>query len=128
MARYDYLCVPCRHEFEVVRGMNELGSSTCPRCDGYDVRRVYSVPRLNLGATTQSQRTAGQQEKHLPPQRQALNGFRGTTIERCTFENCGSAIRADGASIRGKDLRIVNCGTVIEGHNSHFDLENIHIE
>jgi len=47
MPVYEYVCDPCRVIYQVRHGMNDKPLSTCQQCGG-TVRRVFSVPNLNL--------------------------------------------------------------------------------
>jgi len=47
MPLYEYRCDPCRILYQVRHGMNDKPLSTCQQCGG-TVRRVFSVPNLNL--------------------------------------------------------------------------------
>jgi putative FmdB family regulatory protein len=38
---YQYQCVECEHEFEVVQAFSDAPISTCPEC-GKSVRKIYS--------------------------------------------------------------------------------------
>jgi putative FmdB family regulatory protein len=41
MPTYEYACVACGHEFEVVQSFSDEAISICPQCKG-EVRKVYN--------------------------------------------------------------------------------------
>lgn len=45
MPIYDYVCVACRHRFEVFHGLNEAGPHQCPVCEGR-VTRAFAPPTI----------------------------------------------------------------------------------
>lgn len=50
MPRYDYQCVSCGHQFELVQSFSEAGAGTCPVCAS-DGRRLYhAVPVIYKGS------------------------------------------------------------------------------
>ena len=67
MPRYDYRCVDCQHEFELVQSFSEAGTGMCPACSGAGRRLFHAVPVIYKGSgfyTTDYGR----------PKRQAENG------------------------------------------------------
>lgn len=50
MPRYDYQCVQCWHEFELVQRVQEAGSGTCPKCSGNGRRVFHAVPVIYKGS------------------------------------------------------------------------------
>ncbi len=50
MPRYDYRCVSCGHEFELVQSFKEAGSGTCPSCAGRGQRVYHAVPVIYKGS------------------------------------------------------------------------------
>jgi putative FmdB family regulatory protein len=48
---YDYACEACGAVVELRHGVNESPSATCAACGG-PVRRVFTVPRVNVGNTS----------------------------------------------------------------------------
>lgn len=50
MPRYDYRCVSCAHEFELVQSFSEAGSGTCPVCSGAGRRLFHAVPVIYKGS------------------------------------------------------------------------------
>ena len=50
MPIYEYECKKCLHRFEVRRGFNDNGGTSCPQCQG-DARRLFSpVPIIFKGS------------------------------------------------------------------------------
>ncbi len=50
MPMYEYRCEPCDHGFEaLVRSSGDV--PTCPRCEGDDLVKQFSVPAAARGAT-----------------------------------------------------------------------------
>ncbi len=41
MPTYEYACISCEHQFEVVQSFSDEAMSTCPECNG-EVRKVYN--------------------------------------------------------------------------------------
>lgn len=50
MPRYDYSCVSCGHEFELVQSFQEAGSGTCPECSSAGRRIFHAVPVIYKGS------------------------------------------------------------------------------
>ena len=42
MPTYQYACVACGHEFEVVQSFSDESLKKCPECQG-EIRKVYSA-------------------------------------------------------------------------------------
>ena len=50
MPRYDYRCVTCSHEFELVQTFKEAGSGSCPQCAGRGQRVYHAVTVIYKGS------------------------------------------------------------------------------
>lgn len=50
MPRYDYRCVECRNEFELLQTFAEAGNATCPACSGMGRRVYHAVPVIYKGS------------------------------------------------------------------------------
>ncbi len=50
MPRYDYRCVECSHEFELVQTFAQAGTGTCPMCSGRGQRLFHAVPVIYKGS------------------------------------------------------------------------------
>ena len=50
MPRYDYRCVECAHEFELVQSFSEAGTATCPQCSSAGRRLFHAVPVIYKGS------------------------------------------------------------------------------
>ena len=50
MPRYDYKCVDCQQEFELVQTFGEAGSGVCPACSGAGRRLFHAVPVIYKGS------------------------------------------------------------------------------
>ena len=50
MPRYDYKCVGCENEFELVQSFSEAGSGVCPACSGAGRRLFHAVPVIYKGS------------------------------------------------------------------------------
>ncbi len=50
MPRYDYQCVSCGHQFELVQSFSEAGAGTCPVCSGNGRRLFHAVPVIYKGS------------------------------------------------------------------------------
>lgn len=50
MPRYDYQCVSCGHQFELVQSFSEAGSGACPVCSGNGRRLFHAVPVIYKGS------------------------------------------------------------------------------
>jgi putative FmdB family regulatory protein len=48
--RYDYRCLNCDHQFELIQGFGEGGSGTCPQCSGVSRRLFHAVPVIYKGS------------------------------------------------------------------------------
>jgi putative FmdB family regulatory protein len=48
--RYDYQCVSCGHQFELVQSFSEAGSGTCPVCASDGRRLFHAVPVIYKGS------------------------------------------------------------------------------
>ena len=42
MPTYQYACVSCGHEFEVVQSFSDESLTKCPECQG-EIRKIYSA-------------------------------------------------------------------------------------
>ena len=50
MPRYDYKCIDCETEFELVQSFSEAGSGVCPQCSGAGRRVFHAVPVIYKGS------------------------------------------------------------------------------
>ena len=50
MPRYDYRCVECSNEFELVQTFAQAGTGTCPVCSGRGQRLFHAVPVIYKGS------------------------------------------------------------------------------
>ena len=50
MPRYDYKCVECESEFELVQSFAEAGKGVCPACSGAGRRLFHAVPVIYKGS------------------------------------------------------------------------------
>ncbi len=46
MARYDYICQHCQHQFEVEQSMLDSASAQCPKCKKMTTYRLINIPAL----------------------------------------------------------------------------------
>jgi putative FmdB family regulatory protein len=42
MPTYQYACIACAHEFEVVQSFSDESLTKCPECQG-EIRKIYSA-------------------------------------------------------------------------------------
>lgn len=42
MPTYQYACIACSHEFEVVQSFSDESLTKCPECQG-EIRKIYSA-------------------------------------------------------------------------------------
>lgn len=50
MPRYDYRCVECDYQFELVQSFQEAGQGNCPLCAGAGRRVYYAPPVIYKGS------------------------------------------------------------------------------
>lgn len=50
MPRYDYRCVECDYQFELVQSFQEAGQGACPLCAGAGRRVYYAPPVIYKGS------------------------------------------------------------------------------
>ena len=50
MPRYDYRCVECDYQFELVQSFQEAGQGNCPLCSGAGRRVYYAPPVIYKGS------------------------------------------------------------------------------
>ena len=50
MPRYDYRCLSCEREFELVQSFAEAGTGVCPLCSGAGRRLFHAVPVIYKGS------------------------------------------------------------------------------
>ncbi|MDP6548859.1 MAG: zinc ribbon domain-containing protein [Dehalococcoidia bacterium] len=50
MPRYDYRCLSCDGEFELVQSFAEAGTGVCPECSGAGRRLFHAVPVIYKGS------------------------------------------------------------------------------
>ena len=50
MPRYDYRCLSCEDEFELVQSFAEAGTAICPACSGAGRRVFHAVPVIYKGS------------------------------------------------------------------------------
>lgn len=92
MPRYDYRCVECAHEFELVQSFSEAGTATCPQCSSAGRRLFHAVPVIYKGSgfyTTDYGR----------PKPPADNGGKESSDSKSTKET------STGASSESKDSK-----------------------
>ena len=92
MPRYDYKCVECETEFELVQSFSEAGAGVCPSCSGAGRRLFHAVPVIYKGSgfyTTDYGR----------PKRPAENGSQDASESKSKSSESSSS----GTSTKGKD-------------------------
>ena len=83
MPRYDYRCVECSNEFELVQSFAEAGSGICPVCSGKGRRLLHAVPVIYKGSgfyTTDYGR----------PKRQSEDGSKDTSDSKAASKESSS--------------------------------------
>ena len=83
MPRYDYKCVECENEFELVQSFSEAGTGVCPSCSGAGRRLFHAVPVIYKGSgfyTTDYGR----------PKRPAENGSKDTSDSKSSSSESSS--------------------------------------
>ena len=84
MPRYDYKCIDCQTEFELLQSFSEAGSGGCPQCSGAGRRVFHAVPVIYKGSgfyTTDYGR----------PKRPAENGSKETSDSKSGASDSGSS-------------------------------------
>ena len=92
MPRYDYKCLECENEFELVQTFSEAGTGVCPSCSGAGRRLFHAVPVIYKGSgfyTTDYGR----------PKRPAENGSKETSESKSSSSESSSS----ETSTSGKD-------------------------
>ena len=91
MPRYDYRCIDCQTEFELVQSFAEAGSGVCPQCSGAGRRVFHAVPIIYKGSgfyTTDYGR----------PKRSAENGSKETSDSKSGDSDSSSSDTKDSKS------------------------------
>ena len=91
MPRYDYRCIDCQTEFELVQSFAEAGSGVCPQCSGAGRRVFHAVPVIYKGSgfyTTDYGR----------PKRPAENGSKETSDSKSGASDSSSSDTKDSKS------------------------------
>lgn len=84
MPRYDYRCIDCQTEFELVQSFSEAGHGVCPQCSGAGRRVFHAVPVIYKGSgfyTTDYGR----------PKRPAENGSKETSDSKSGASDSSSS-------------------------------------
>lgn len=90
MPRYDYKCINCESEFELVQSFSEAGSGVCPLCSGAGRRVFHAVPVIYKGSgfyTTDYGR----------PKRTAENGAKETSDSKSSSSDSSSDSSSSGS-------------------------------
>lgn len=85
MPRYDYQCVSCSHEFELVQKFSEAGSGTCPKCSGNGRRVFHAVPVIYKGSGFYT--TDYGRPKSPPPEKSEKSDKKETATASKSTEN-----------------------------------------
>ena len=91
MPRYDYRCIDCQTEFELVQSFSEAGSAVCPQCSGAGRRVFHAVPVIYKGSgfyTTDYGR----------PKRPVENGSKETSDNKSDSSDSSSSGTKDSKS------------------------------
>ena len=91
MPRYDYRCIDCQIEFELVQSFSEAGSGVCPQCSGAGRRVFHAVPVIYKGSgfyTTDYGR----------PKRPSENGSKETSDSKSDASDSSSSDTKDSKS------------------------------
>ena len=91
MPRYDYRCVECKTEFELVQTFSEAGHADCPHCSGAGRRVFHAVPVIYKGSgfyTTDYGR----------PKRPTENGSKDTSEAKSSATDSSSGTKDSKAS------------------------------
>ena len=100
MPRYDYKCLQCENEFELVQSFSEAGTGVCPSCSGAGRRLFHAVPVIYKGSgfyTTDYGR----------PKRPAENGSKDNSESKSKSSETSSS----GPSTSGKDSSTSDSGS-----------------
>ena len=95
MPRYDYRCVECSKEFELVQTFAEAGTGNCPVCAGKGQRVFHAVPVIYKGSgfyTTDYGR----------PKRPAENGSKDTSDSKTAASESSSDSKDSKSSSKEK--------------------------
>ncbi len=90
MPRYDYRCVECAHEFELVQSFSEAGTASCPQCSSAGRRLFHAVPVIYKGSgfyTTDYGR----------PKPPVENGNKESSDSKTTKETSSESSKADSS-------------------------------
>ena len=79
MPRYDYQCVSCSKEFELVQTFAEAGTGTCPVCSGSGRRVFHAVPVIYKGSGFY---TTDYGRPKSPPPEKSDKGEKGEKAEK----------------------------------------------
>ena len=81
MPIYEYICLDCKKEYEILRSFNEADQSMdCDECGGENVKRKLSVAYAHSGGSAVSAR----------PGSAARAGGMGGGCSSCAGGDCGS--------------------------------------
>ena len=81
MPIYEYICLDCKKEYEILRSFNEADQSLdCDECGSENVKRKLSLAIAHSGGSTVSAR----------PGSAARAGGMGGGCSSCSSSNCSS--------------------------------------
>ena len=94
MPRYDYKCINCQTEFELVQSFSEAGSGVCPQCSGAGRRVFHAVPVIYKGSGFYT-------TDYARPKRPSENGSKETSQSKADSSDSSSDSTSSGSSSSG---------------------------
>ena len=91
MPRYDYRCVACSNEFELVQSFSEAGSGACPVCAGKGQRVFHAVPVIYKGSGFYT-------TDYARPKRPVENGSKDTSDSKADAKESSSSSKDSKSS------------------------------
>ena len=111
MPRYDYKCIDCESEFEIVQSFSEAGHADCPQCSGAGRRVFHAVPVIYKGSGFYT-------TDYARPKRPSENGSKETSESKADSSDSSSDSTSSGSSSSGaKDSK----STATESASSSSD-------
>ena len=103
MPRYDYRCVSCGNEFELIQSFKEAGTGSCPICAGRGQRVYHAVPVIYKGSgfyTTDYGRPKPPAENGSKESKSSSNGDSSSTAKEKVgaTESSSSGSTSDSAA------------------------------
>jgi putative FmdB family regulatory protein len=117
MPIYEYKCLTCNYQFELRRAMGDIDNiCACPFCHALTTKRVFPMLFLLNKHQYFEQNDIKTETSIKTPT---------ATLQNCSFNNCGTGIKATNSFLIGNKLKMRGVRTLIDADNSEIKITDL---